>query len=117
MDKPVISGDSSIEEKLAAIRAQREKEKVTNNEAVVSPSPATTSPTPTETKKKILKRIPKDIHFEGYDDLHYIIKNIAGRHKRSFAELACELLEDSLKRKFNGEYKEFLELHKKLHSE
>lgn len=70
--------------------------------------------------KLTVERRHKDIHFEGYEDLHYIIKNIAGRlsttsaQKITFAQLACDLLESELKRRFKGEYKEFSELYKKL---
>jgi len=68
----------------------------------------------------IAERRHKDIHFEAYEDLHYIIKNIASRlsttsaQKITFAQLACDLLESELKRRFKGEYKEFSELYKKL---
>ena len=67
-------------------------------------------------KNLIVERRPKDIHFEGYEDLHYIIKNISSRHRITFAQLACDLLETELKRRFKSEYKEFSELYKKLNT-
>jgi len=86
----------------------------------VAPKPEKPINTIEKETKLTVERRRKDIHFEGYEDLHYIIKNIAGRlsttsaQKITFAQLSCDLLESELKRRFKGEYKEFSELYKKL---
>lgn len=105
------NSSETVEEKIA--RLNQEKLASEPTEKKVEPESSIEEAIEKKAKKEA-PRLLKDKSVEIWQDMDYAITNIAPRYKKNQKVLIRELLEDSLKRNYGVDYKEFLTMFKKI---